>query len=382
MQKSAIPAKTPRPPQFTPNTKPSATPNVTGAYCPPDYGCGGREGFPVWLETSGYLHVDQGGDSGTGEYSIMALDYLTWTSDAATFSSRYLRIATQAAEFFMHHFPNRSADGRAIVWPAQVLETYWCTWDTQTQTFTNCCENDAPTISGMIAVFEKLLQLPPGMATPSQVAAWTAFSATLMPLLPLTADGQTIAPAQVLSSGVHNSEGPELYAIHPHRLFTRGREVATGANVSLGRRTVAASGWAASNDGWTYGINAHALIGDSEQAAAQLLERATTKPAAGYRWPGFAPHMQDFDPSADHFANMNRALQEMLIQSGEDGFISTSIVLLPAWPCGWDVNFKLWAPLNTTVEVVYAGGALVSLDVNPPSRKSAVKWANCVPNGV
>jgi hypothetical protein len=41
----------------------------------------------------------------------------------------------------------------------------------------------------------------------------------------------------------------------------------------------------------------------------QVLERAATAPAAGYRFMGFAPHMQDFDPSADHFANMNRCVQ-------------------------------------------------------------------------
>lgn len=88
--------------------------------------------------------------------------------------------------------------------------------------------------------------------------------------------------------------------------------------------------------------------------------------------------MQDFDPSADYFANMARALQEMLIQTGDDGFQATTIVLFPAWPCGWDASFKLWGPLATSVEVVYAGGKLVSLDVQPPQRAGAVKWANCV----
>ncbi len=41
----------------------------------------------------------------------------------------------------------------------------------------------------------------------------------------------------------------------------------------------------------------------------------------------------------------------MLLQSGDDGYDGTTIVLFPAWPCDWDVNFKLWGPLNTTVEV-------------------------------
>ena len=311
----------------------------------------------------------------------MALDYLSYTNDTALFASRYLRLATQAAEYFMHHFSNRSADGRVVVWPAQVLETYWCTWDVASQAFKDCCANDSPTISGMMTLFEKLLQLPPGVAAPAQVAAWQHFRASLLPPLPLSADGSVIAAAEVVSSGAHNSEGPELYAVHPHRVFTRGREVASGADVGLGRRTVAASGWAGSNQGWNYGINARALIGDAAGAAQQLLERAAMQPAAGYRWPGFAPHLQDFDPSADHYANFNRALQEMLIQSGEDGFEGATIVLFPAWPCEWDVAFKLWGPQNTSVAVDYAGGQLLALTVDPPARAGAVKWAACVAGG-
>lgn len=122
----------------------------------------------------------------------------------------------------------------------------------------------------------------------------------------------------------------------------------------------------------------HALIGDSVNAASQLLGRVKTAPALGYRFPGFAPHEQDFEPSADHFANMNRALQEMLIQSGDDGFANTKIVLFPAWPCDWDVDMKLWGPLKTSVEIKYAGGKLVSMVVEPAERASAVLWANCV----
>ena len=37
--------------------------------------------------------------------------------------------------------------------------------------------------------------------------------------------------------------GPELYAVHPHRVYTKGRQVA-GMDISLGERTVNASGWA------------------------------------------------------------------------------------------------------------------------------------------
>ena len=71
----------------------------------------------------------------------------------------------------------------------------------------------------------------------------------------------------------------------------------------------------------------------------------------------------------------------MLLQSGEDGFAAGTIVLLPAWPCHVDVSFKLWGAFNTSVEVVYANAALVSLAVDPPARVTAVKWASCVSSG-
>lgn len=258
---------------------------------------------------------------------------------------------------------------------------YWCTFDTKLQTFVNCCENDSPTISGMITLFDKLLSLPPNLGTPAQRAAWLNFRTSLLPNLPMTTEGgvEVIAAAEVVSTGKHNGEGPELYAMHPHRVFTKGKAVATGLNISLGERTVANSGFAQGGDGWSYGINAQALIGFSYNAAKQVIGRALTQSAPGYRFDGFAPHFQDFDPSADHFANFARATQEMLIQSGDDGFSNTTIVLFPAWPCEWDVDFKLWGPLNTSVEGQYSGGKLVApLTVIPPTRASAVRFANCV----
>ena len=134
------------------------TQHLTGAYDMSDYGCG-RPGSPsdpypyqymqvrevartrpfccsqsapptapladalFFSSQSGYLHVDQGGDSGTGEWSLMAIDYFSWTNDA-----RYLPLAFAAADYFMNRYvANLNAStGRYVVFPAQVLET--CEW--------------------------------------------------------------------------------------------------------------------------------------------------------------------------------------------------------------------------------------------------------------
>jgi hypothetical protein len=52
--------------------------------------------------------------------------------------------------------------------------------------------------------------------------------------------------------------------------------------------------------------------------------------------------------------------------------IGDDIRLLPAWPKEWDVDFKLHAPQNTTVEVVLRKGTEVTLKVSPESRQKDI----------
>ena len=54
---------------------------------------------------------------------------------------------------------------------------------------------------------------------------------------------------------------------------------------------------------------------------------------------------------------MRTAVNYMLLSPVEDA--SQSVLLFPTWPTDkWDVAFKLWAPLNTTVEAACVGGKL------------------------
>ena len=359
-----------------------------------DYGCavaGGspaynRTGFPVWLPASPFIKIDQGGDSGNGEIALFVLDYIL-AMNASADSLAYLHIATAVADYYRSHFSVNATTGRVVITPTQVLESFWCDYNANSHEFQNCCADDTPSVTAMMAVFEKLLKLPDGVLTPSQAANFSAFSHAL-PELPIssTANGSIVAAGRVLSSRRHNHEGPELYAIHPHRVFTRGRAVASGAAadaldlaIRTFNSTAVPGGFSYSNSGWSYAINAAALLGGAltNTAAQMLVERATTPPAQGYRFPAFAQHFQDFDPSADFFANHNRALQDMVLQSGEDDYARDTIVLLPSWPCAWDVNAKLWAARNTTVEIDWQGGTLKSLVVTPASRGAAIVWANC-----
>jgi hypothetical protein len=89
-----------------------------------------------------------------------------------------------------------------------------------------------------------------------------------------------------------------------------------------------------------------------------------------------APAYNDYAPVSELYAGLNSALNWMLLQPADDS--AGTMVLLPTWPCEWDVSFKLWGPLNTTVEVVYAAGVVKSAVVTPAAREKNVVWAGCV----
>lgn len=57
----------------------------------------------------------------------------------------------------------------------------------------------------------------------------------------------------------------------------------------------------------------------------------------------------------------------MLMQTMGD-----KILLFPAWPMEWDVDFKLHAPLQTTVEVSLKKGEITSLEVSPEQEKDVI----------
>ena len=58
----------------------------------------------------------------------------------------------------------------------------------------------------------------------------------------------------------------------------------------------------------------------------------------------------------------------MLIQN-----VGDRILLLPAWPKGWNASFRLHAPRKTVVEGRVENGKLLDLRVMPESRRKNVE---------
>jgi hypothetical protein len=119
--------------------------------------------------------------------------------------------------------------------------------------------------------------------------------------------------------------------------------------------------------GWQQdGIQA-AYLGLRDEASRIVLDNFNTK-HEGSRFPAFWGPNYDWVPDQDHGSVNMRALQNMLIQT--DG---KKIMLFPAWPIHWDVDFRLHAPENTILEGKLENGEIVKLKVTPQFREEDVE---------
>ena len=373
---------------FTTETK-----TLWGLYDPCDYGdnatvrataaaLGATGVLPPAYQNNTYLRYDFGGDAGLPELSLMVLDWYEHTMDDDGMR-RYLPLLVGTLDFFAQHYGVVAATGTLLLFPTQALETYQCpfSWPPSLAT---CPANDHPTVAALHVLTERALALPEGLTTAAQRDQWRQLRSSL-PAVPLVQEGGTtvVSPYETYPlPGVprSNVETPELYSTHPFRYFSVGSARAKGRDLNaslacLENSTRPTCRFADSNSGWTQGVLNAALLGRAARAAAAVVERAATPPAVGYRFPAFMGHMQDYQPSSDHLAVMSTALQLMLLAPSDDG--AGGALLFPAWPCEWDVDFKLHAPRRTTVRGRFVGGALVQLDVLPPERLAAIEVLPC-----
>jgi len=350
--------------------------NITGAFWPEtnvlfslyynsDYGCpGSRNGFPPSIPQTRWNRYNYQGGL---DLSLLILEHFSHTKDVSTFK-KYQEIIRSVIMFYSKRWTKTDSQGKLIFFPSQAIETYQCV--TYPPIESDCVTNSMPDIAGLMSVLNALLELPTGLLDPQFVTLCKNLLA-ITPDLPVATDGSHLLAGQKLPPSQSNVENPELYAVHPYKLYT----VAQSAQHNKPAITSYYARIHKCNQGWCQDIMNAALLGLTSEAQQQVVERAKTAPAQGYRFPGFMPHFQDFPPSGDHLSNLNSALQWMLLQSGQGK--DQSIMLFPAWPCSWDVEFKLRAPENTVVHLIYKGGKVQKLDVTPTSRRNDIRFMNC-----
>jgi len=277
----------------------------------------------------------------------MMLDYAEYTGDDGFLTGKTLRVAESVARFFAN-FYKTDDDGKLIMHPSQALETWWDV------------TGPMPEIAGLRAISERILALPGDLLTGEQRDFWRGFYASLPELPTREVEAGIALAAGWEFAQKSNVENPELYAVFPFRQVAVGKpNIEWGINALHERGDRGPFGWRQDDIFMAY-------LGLAEEAREYVVARARTHDA-GSRFPAFWGPNYDWIPDQDHGGVLLRAVQSMLMQA--DG---RAIHLLPAWPEGWNADFKLHAPYETTVEASVRGGKVVALDVTPKEREADV----------
>jgi hypothetical protein len=315
--------------------------NFWGIVFPETWGAKTLADMPERIQASGYHKYEWVGGL---EMATMMFDAFSYTRDETFLREKLLPFTEAMLTFFDEHY-GVGPDGKLDMTPSQALETWWD------------CSNAMPEVAGLHYLV-KMAETLPAASLPDNFKILTArLEAKLPPIPTREIEGvRMLAPAQRFAKK-QNVENAELYAVFPFRLYGIGKPDIELAVKALDRREDKG------HFGWRQDDIFMALLGLTEQARKGLVERAG-KWDARHLFPAFWGPNYDWTPDQDHGGVLMKTLQLMLLQCEEK-----AVRLLPAWPPGWDADFKLRAPYNTVIEGRVRGGKLVKLDVSPPSRR-------------
>ncbi len=294
------------------------------------------------------------------ELTAMMLDTFDVTGDMQFARKTLLPLAAELTAYFDQHWPRVA--GKLLFEPSAALETR------------QVATNPAPDIAGLTDVLPRLLGLPRELTTLAQRTMWERTLADLPPLPRGRADAQGKSPvtheagsatgAEILWPAekfgkFENVENPELYSVFPFRLFGVGLP-----ELKLARATYDAKAYKASTCWGQDGIHA-ACLGWAGKAKAEAVANFTAYGGERFQW--FWKPGHDYEPDLDNGGAAQMILQSMLMQQRGD-----KILLFPAWPKEWDVEFRLLAAKGTLVAGIFHHGTLEKLQVSPPERLSDV----------
>jgi hypothetical protein len=222
-------------------------------------------------------------------------------------------------------------------------------------------------IAGLQRILSELINLPEKYTSIEKKKRWQTIFDRL-PEMPCGNNekfgGKYLKPSE---HHEHQSwHNPEMYPLYPYEIYGLGLP-----DLQLMKHTSLATG----NDrlivtAWRQGNIHAARLGDMELAKELNIKKMNNGP---FRFPAFWPHDIDWAPDHNWGGSGMIGMQEMVMQThtsldevnnGKPG----KIRLLPAWPKDWDVDFKLHAPGQTTVEGELKHGELSKITVKPKSR--------------
>lgn len=295
------------------------------------------------------------------EFSYMVLEYYRYTGKDI---SRWLPVVKATLDFYDQHYRIRSKrncgveldqNGKLILFPTSVCEAHFY------------ATNAVPDVAGLQAVVESVKGLPSKWIAKyfNGKADVERISQSIPDFHYEMIDGKKVlAPARSVSyPDIHKNN--EIYLNYPMFPFNRVKlgdpEMDTIRNAhDVWTRWQPAESWTA-HVSWTNANVAYARMGEAKKAAELTIKKLEDGP---YRFPAFWGPGYDWAPDHNWGGTGVVGVQEMLMQAVDD-----KIVLMPAWPSEWDVDFRLNAPQNTVVTGSIKNGELISVDVFPESRR-------------
>ena len=291
------------------------------------------------------------------EFCLMMLDLERFNNEDIT---KYVPFIESCLTFFDEHYQSEGllrshqaldGDGHLILYPGSAAESYKLAY------------NSSSTIAGLKTVLTRLLELPDKYLPVNSRKHWEEVLKRIPPIAFREMNGhKTISPAWTWSR-INNQEIPQLYPVFPYSIYGIGKpdlEVAIDT-WKYGTDQTAQKNYVS----WHQDAIFCARLGLTDEAAAITIKKLQDSER---RYPTFWGPGHDWVPDHNWGGSGMIGLQEMVMQT--DG---KKIFLFPAWPKSWDVNFKLHAPYQTTVEGVLKEGKIISLKVEPETRRNDIE---------
>jgi hypothetical protein len=285
------------------------------------------------------------------EHAYMILEYHRFTGNDI---SRYMPLIKSSLIFFDEHYQLRQnmrngntldENEKLVIYPSTSCESY------------RGAKNPTDLIAGLNACLESVLNLNEKYVSSAEKKYFTEFLKRI-PEYPFAEINGTpvINPAHEWLKE-SNQELPQFYPLFPFNRFKiDDKEIDSFRNtysLAPAFRKGKVQSW--HQDGIFF-----ARMGMTKEAAEYNTKKLQDSER---RFPTFWGPGHDWVPDHNWGGSGMIGLQEMLMQT-----ISDQIILFPAWPKEWDVDFKLHAPKNTTIECSFKNGEIKRLKVLPKSR--------------
>ena len=286
------------------------------------------------------------------EMSFMILEYNRY---ADVDISEYMEFIKQSVIFFDEHYRMRAKkssgkelddDGKLIIYPSTACESH------------KMATNPIDVVAGIKACSMGLIELPTSLVSETEKAYYQEVINSLPAYYTAEKNGDTYwKAAQKWGSRVNDMELPEFYPLFPYNLHNLEDSV----DMQTFRNTYKHGDFRKNSYvSWHQDGIFLARMGMVTEAQNINTNKLRNGP---FRFPSFWGPGHDWVPDHNWGGSGMIGIQEMLMQTTGD-----KIMLFPAWPKNWDVDFKFHAPNQTVVECTLKNGEVTNLKVTPESR--------------